>query len=488
MANQVVKYTITGENLLSKVLKQVDVDAQKAENSVNKVSKSASGGGGSGGMLGSIVGGNLIANGIGKLSGALISFGKSTVDSLVNYEYFSTSLKTMMKGDASMAKSLENQLVTLAKTTPFTLVDVQQGTKQLLAYGFSAGDVIGTMKTLGDVSAGVGKPLTEVAYLYGTLKTQGRAFSKDINQFTSAGIPIIKELAKQFGVTESKVMDLVTAGKVGFPEVEKAFKSMTAEGAIFFNLMEDQSKTVGGKISALGDVWEQLKVNIGKSQKGIIASTLGFITDMANSVNNNVSAKNFLTTATGGVTNHNRVDGFRIGNDATASNDKKEIYAGILEKMLQEKTGNNKDLSVTASFISSELKELQKQKTQIDGQVFKDDNSKDALFDIKEKRQMLIYANQLLMGSARLLNSKGTSTTAGEEEDKGGKGDKADKLGTGVTIESQAPKNQYITINGGLVHEMTIESMDGGTPATQIKEQISTVLVELLNDSYQALR
>jgi hypothetical protein len=33
---------------------------------------------------------------------------------------------------------------------------------------------------------------------------------------------------------------------------------------------------------------------------------------------------------------------------------------------------------------------------------------------------------------------------------------------------------------------MTIESMDGSTPTGEIKDQISTVLVELLNDAYQA--
>ena len=507
MANQVVKYTITGENLLSKVLKQVDADAQKAENSVKKVSKATTDSGGSGGgMLGSIVGGNLIASGISKVSGALIGFGKSVVDSLVNYEYFSASLKTMMKGDVGMAEALQGQLVSLAKTTPFSLVDVQQGTKQLMAYGFASGEIISTMKTLGDVSAGVGKPLTEVAYLYGTLKTQGRAFGKDINQFTSAGIPIVKELAKQFKVTESKVMDLVTAGKVGFPEVEKAFKSMTAEGAIFFNLMEDQSKTVGGKISALGDVWEQVKVNIGKSQHGIIASTTDFITNFVGQINSTLSAENFLSESTKGK---NRKNGYGQDN----SND--VGYASMLEDKLQKKTGNNKDLGETARFISGELQYLQRQKDIFDNkstytnEVGKDkgqlkyldngknklskdlavsDNPLDFLMLLQDKRDMLINANKSLMGSARLLNSKGTSTTAGEEDDKGGKGGKAERLGTGVTIESQAPKNQYITINGGLVHEMTIESMDGGTPATQIKEQISTVLVELLNDSYQALR
>lgn len=41
---------------------------------------------------------------------------------------------------------------------------------------------------------------------------------------------MIAELAKQFGVAESKVKELVEEGKVGFPEVQKVIESLTDEG------------------------------------------------------------------------------------------------------------------------------------------------------------------------------------------------------------------------------------------------------------------
>ena len=69
---------------------------------------------------------------------------------------------------------------------------------------------------------------------------------------------------------------MVSAGKIGFKDVEGAFKDMTKEGGQFFNLMDDQSKTVGGRLSNLSDSWEQLKVNIGKSQSGILSGTVTF--------------------------------------------------------------------------------------------------------------------------------------------------------------------------------------------------------------------
>lgn len=60
---------------------------------------------------------------------------------------------------------------------------------------------------------------------------------------------MIAELAKQFGVAESKVKELVEEGKVGFPEVQKVIESLTDEDGKFSGLMEAQSKTITGQIS-----------------------------------------------------------------------------------------------------------------------------------------------------------------------------------------------------------------------------------------------
>jgi hypothetical protein len=402
------KIEITAElkDLISGHLKDITAQTDKLENSLKRVSKAgASKGGGffntDMNLMAGVTAGTLAANAITNLAGAVVGFGKSTVDSLVNYEYFHASLKTMLKGDVEMANALEGKLVTLAKTTPFSLVEVQQGTKQLMAYGFSAGSVVENMKMLGDVSAGVGKPLGEVTYLYGTLKTQGRAFAKDINQFTSAGIPIVKELAKQFKTTDDNVMQLVSDGKVGFKEVEKAFKSMTSEGSIFFNLMSDQSKTVGGQISALGDSWEQLKVSLGKSQTGII---------------------NFIVKKTGGLLD-NKVDILNQGNfideafkeskapeydilqTANAQVAGFEYFSGGLNEMKKE-AGTLMDLikGVTDSKTAKEsLDAIENKKLKL-----KIGNNTGDISDLEYLRRSSLYtkATKEISGVLKLLGSK----------------------------------------------------------------------------------
>ena len=165
-----------------------------------------------------------------------------------------------------------SELVDIAAKTPFDLQGVASSAKQMIAYGSSAENVGDELVMLGNVAAGVGSQLSEIAYLYGTLRTQGRAYAVDIRQFAGRGIPIYEELAKVLGVTKDEVSGLVKEGKVGFKEVEQAFKNMTSESGIYYNLMQEQSKSLTGQLSNLGDAWDTMLNEIGKDTQGIASA------------------------------------------------------------------------------------------------------------------------------------------------------------------------------------------------------------------------
>lgn len=189
------------------------------------------------------------------------------------FQQLEVAFKTML-GSAEQADALMRQLTRTAATTPFGLEDVAQGAKQLLAYGFEAEKVNETLIRLGDIAAGLSVPLGDLVYLYGTTMAQGRLYTQDLNQFTDRGIPMIAELAKQFGVAESKVKSLVEDGKVGFPEVQKAIESLTDEGGRFGGLMEAQSRTITGQISNIEDAISMMFNELGQQSEGIINTTL----------------------------------------------------------------------------------------------------------------------------------------------------------------------------------------------------------------------
>lgn len=189
------------------------------------------------------------------------------------FQQLEVAFKTML-GSKEQADTLMSQLVRTAAITPFDLQGVANGAKQLLAYGSAAEDVNGTLVRLGDIAAGLSIPLNDLVWLYGTTMTQGRLFTQDLRQFQGRGIPLADELAKQFGVTKDKVGELVTAGKVGFPEVQKAIEAMTNEGGKFGGLMEAQSKTITGQISNIEDAISTMFNEIGKENENIINGVL----------------------------------------------------------------------------------------------------------------------------------------------------------------------------------------------------------------------
>ena len=189
------------------------------------------------------------------------------------FQQLEVAFNTML-GSKEKANALMSQLVRTAAVTPFDLQGVANGAKQLLAYGAAAEDVNETLIRIGNIAAGLSQPLSDLVYLYGTTMTQGRLYTQDLNQFTGRGIPMIRELANVFGVAEGEVKGLVEAGKVGFPEVQKVIHNLTNEGGMFYNLMQEQSKTITGQISNIEDAIATMFNEIGQANEGIINDAL----------------------------------------------------------------------------------------------------------------------------------------------------------------------------------------------------------------------
>ncbi|MBG0512952.1 tape measure protein [Elizabethkingia meningoseptica] len=200
---------------------------------------------------------------------SLMGFAKKLID--VRGEFQKTEIAfTTMLGNAGKAKVLMGEMVNLAAKTPFGLKEVADGAKQLLAFQVPANQVVDTLTRMGNIAAGLGVPLSRINLVYGQVKAKGRLMGDDLRQFTEAGIPMVAELADKFGKTEAEIIAMVSAGKIGFKDVEAVLKGLTDEGGMFFNLMEKQSESLSGKWSNLEDSFEQMLNKIGASNQGIL--------------------------------------------------------------------------------------------------------------------------------------------------------------------------------------------------------------------------
>jgi tape measure domain-containing protein len=179
-------------------------------------------------------------------------FATAGFESATALEQNQIAFETML-GSGEAAKKLLGEIQSFTASTPFQEEEVTSAGKALLAFNIEADKVVPTLKRIGDISAGIGAPIGEIAEIYGKARVQGRLFAEDINQLTGRGIPVIQELAKQFGISDGEVKKLVESGKVGFPELEQAFVSLTSEGGKFAGLTEKLSGSTKGALSTLKD-------------------------------------------------------------------------------------------------------------------------------------------------------------------------------------------------------------------------------------------
>lgn len=229
---------------------------------------------------------------------AIKKFGSDVIEATGKMQQLQVALSTILQ-DKSKADALLADISRFAVTTPFSIDEVATGAKQLLAYGSSADNVVEELSMLGDVASGLQIPLGQLIYLYGTLRTQGRAMTVDIRQFAGRGIPIYEQLAKVLGVTKDEVSGLVTEGKVGFKEVEQAFKNMTSEGGQFNNMLANSAGTWPQQIAAVEEKLF-LKLNeFGNNYKEVFEFGIGTAEDLVESLDDVLSVIGGLIAAYG---------------------------------------------------------------------------------------------------------------------------------------------------------------------------------------------
>lgn len=229
---------------------------------------------------------------------AIRKFGMDVIDATGKMQQLQVSLSTILQSK-SKADALLEEISEFAKKTPFNLDDVANGAKQLLAYGSSAENVVDELSMLGDVASGLQIPLGSLIYLYGTLRVQGRAYWRDIQQFQGRGVNVVEEMAKNLGVTQDQIKKLVEEGKIGFKEVEQAFQSMTSEGGKFNNMLENSAGTWPQRIANIEDTLFQKLNDFGNKYKEVFEFGIGTAEELVEHLDDVISVIGSLIAAYG---------------------------------------------------------------------------------------------------------------------------------------------------------------------------------------------
>ncbi len=183
---------------------------------------------------------------------ALVAFATVGISYNATMEQFQTAFTTML-GSSESADKLTESLKNFAAATPLAMSDLAGATKTLLAFGSSAEDIPDQLKRLGDVAQGDAQALGTMATAFGRIQSNGKASLEEINMMIDQGFNPLTIIAKKTGESMEEVRKRVSDGGVSFEELSDALRTATSEGGQFFNAMENQSRTIKGRISTLKD-------------------------------------------------------------------------------------------------------------------------------------------------------------------------------------------------------------------------------------------
>lgn len=243
--------------------------------------------------FGSFVG-NVAAIGFTRLIGGLTNLATSGIKAAADLETLSTQFQ-VLTGNAGTANKAIQDLQKFAASTPFRFQELAETQKTLLAFQFSVEESQELLSELGDVAAATGKPIKDLALIFGQVSAAGKLTGERLLQLEERSIPIGPALAKSMGVAESAVRELVSQGKVSFADFEKAFKTLNDTGEFAFEGMIKRSQTLTGRLSTLQDNFQLLQISIAQKLGPAFKAMLTTVTLFIQRIQNSTQFNNFLT-------------------------------------------------------------------------------------------------------------------------------------------------------------------------------------------------
>jgi hypothetical protein len=188
------------------------------------------------------------------LTGAVTIVGAAGLQAAADYEQLEIAFTTLL-GTVEKARAHLDELETFAANTPFEFMELAGASRRMKAMGFETEQVLPMLTVVGDAASAMGGDISDTAgriiYALGQIKAKSRLMTQEMNQLTETGVFGWTDLARHLNTTVPKAMDMVEKRQVSGEQAISAFVAHSQ--AKFAGMMEAQSKTTLGRLSALRD-------------------------------------------------------------------------------------------------------------------------------------------------------------------------------------------------------------------------------------------
>lgn len=190
----------------------------------------------------------LLGDGMQAVKGSFIDYNSTLQQTTIGF--------TTMLGSADKAKAFVSQLQDFANKTPFEFPELATASQRLLAFGFSAQQVVPLLTAVGNTAAAMGsgdEGINRLTLALGQMQAKGKVSGDELLQLQEAGIKtsdVFDIMGKASGKTGDQIAADVTKGKVSSQDFIAAFEIYTDR---FNGLMDQQSHTFQGAMSTIRD-------------------------------------------------------------------------------------------------------------------------------------------------------------------------------------------------------------------------------------------
>lgn len=265
---------------------------------VNKTSTSSLSGALSslGGSLGSLSG-LTAAAAAGFAAIKLKDYAQYAIQTAGAFEQLGISFR-VMTGSAQIGQQLTDAIIELGAKTPMTAQQLSKTAQLLLSFGESAENIIPDLKLLGDITGGEVNRFNMLSLAFAQVGASGKLMGQDLLQMVNAGFNPLQIMSQTTGKSMGQLRKEMEEGRISFQMVRQAMADAASEGGRYFGLMEQQSNSLNGRLSTLGDTWEQVANNIGNAFLPIAKAAVNSLIKLGEAVLNlQEKMKEFTKTA-----------------------------------------------------------------------------------------------------------------------------------------------------------------------------------------------
>jgi len=199
-------------------------------------------------------GSKILAGALGGLAAAAGVAAFKGIKLAADMEQTEMAFETLL-GSAEEADAFIRDLWNFAAHTPFEFQGLTKASRQLLAFGFDAKNIIPTMTAIGDAVSALGGgeyEIERVTRAIGQMRAKGKVSAEEMMQLAELGLPVWEMLAEAIGVDVATAMDMASKGAIDAATGIDAV--LSGMGERFAGSMQKQSETWNGLMSTMKDI------------------------------------------------------------------------------------------------------------------------------------------------------------------------------------------------------------------------------------------